>query len=162
MPVVPRLTFSVQGSVASGGGHGGTTNTFDQLYPSVHDRHGLIDMVGWKNVRDLGLGFRYDPDKATSVKLQFHAFGLDSARDAWYGAGGGPNRRPGGVFRDPTGAKGRDLGDEFDVDAARNLNARQTVRAGLGVFRPGRFVRAFNGSATRDQVWGYVQWGYRF
>ena len=162
VPVVRRLTFSAQGSVASGGGHGDTTRAFDPLYPSVHDKHGLLDLATWKNVRDLGLWFRYNADKATSLKLQVHALALDSARDAWYGGNGAANRRPGGVYRDPTGAKGRDLGDEFDVDATRTLNPHQTVRVGVGVFRPGRFVRAFNGSATDDQVWGYVQWAYRF
>lgn len=162
LPVVPKLSFSVQGSVASGGGSGDTTNTFDQLYPSGHDRHGLLDMAGWQNLRDLGLSFRFDPTRATSVKLQFHSLGLDSARDAWYGAGGGPNRRPGGLFLDPTGASGRDLGQEYDLDVSHNLNPHQTVRAGLSLFKPGNFVRSFNGAETRDQLFGYVQFAYRF
>ncbi len=162
VPVARRLTFSAQGSVASGGGHGDTTATFDQLYPSVHDRHGLLDVAAWKNIRDLGLWLRYEPDPKTAVKLQYHGLALDSARDAWYAAGGAANPRPGGVYVDPTGSKGRDLGDEVDVDLTHTLNSHQTIRAGLGVFQPGRFVRAFEGGATKRQVWGYLQWAYRF
>ncbi len=157
-PIAPKLSLSVQGSVASGGGHGDTTNTFDQLYPSGHDRHGLIDQTGWKNVRDFGLWVRYEPDKATSFKLQYHGLALDSARDAWYASNGRQN----GKFVDPTGSRGRDLGDEYDVDMSRKLNVHQSLRAGIGLFVPGRFVRSFTGSATKDQVWGYVQWGYSF
>lgn len=161
-PVAPKLSFSLQGSVASGGGDDDTTNTFDQLYPAGHDRHGLIDMTAWKNVRDLGLWFCYTPDKLTSLKLQYHSLGLDSARDAWYASNGKANGRPGGKFVDPTGARGRDLGDEYDFDFARKLNLHQSLRAGIGLLQPGRFVRSFNGSATKDQVWGYVQWSYSF
>ena len=158
VPVAPRLTFSVQGSVASGGRDGGTSRTFDPLFPSGHDKHGLIDVSGWSNLRDLGLWFRYEPDRATSVKLQYHGFGLDSARDAWYNPAGRVNGR----FLDATGSRGRDLGDEFDVDFSRTLNPHQTVRAGLGVLLPGRFQRSFAGGSSQDEVWAYGQWAYRF
>lgn len=158
VPVAPRLTFSVQGSVASGGRSGGTSRTFDPLFASAHDKHGLIDVSGWSNLRDLGLWFRYEPDRATSVKLQYHGFGLDSARDAWYN----PVGRVNGRFFDATGSRGRDLGDEFDVDFSRTLNPHQTVRAGLGVLVPGRFQRSFTGGSSKEEVWVYGQWAYRF
>ena len=162
LPLAPRFSLSVQGSLASGGGPGGTSHTFDQLYPSAHDRHGLLDLAGWQNLRDLGAWIRYEPDRRTGVKLQYHHLELQSKRDAWYGAGGAPNRGPAGAFVDPTGGSGRDLGDEIDLDATHTVDARGTARAGIGLFRPGSFVRAFNGDATRDQVFGYVQYTYRF
>jgi len=31
----------------------GRRQTFDQLYPTGHDKLGLADQVGWKNIRDL-------------------------------------------------------------------------------------------------------------
>lgn len=51
LPVLRKVTFSVQGSVASGGGDGKTTNISDQIYPSSHDRHALADLAG-RVVRD--------------------------------------------------------------------------------------------------------------
>lgn len=162
VPLAPRLSLSVQGSLASGGGSGGASHTFDQLYPSAHDRHGLLDLAGWQNLRDLGVWVRYEPDRRTGVKLQVHHLELQSKRDAWYGAGGAPNRGPSGAFVDPTGRSGRDLGNEIDLDASHVVDARGTARAGIGLFRPGRFVRSFNGGATRDQVFGYVQYTFRF
>lgn len=162
MPVAPKLSLSLQGSIASGGDPSGTNATFDQLYPSLHDKHGLIDAAGWKNIRDLALWLRYEPDKLTSVKLQYHRLALDSARDAFYGGNGRPNSGRNGVLIDPTGRSGRGIGDEFDVDMTRRLNPHQTVRAGVGVLNPGPFVRALNGGDTRSHVWGYVQWAYNF
>ena len=161
--VARRLTFSAQGSVASGGGPGGTSNTFAPPYPSTHDHYGLVDLVRWENLRALGLWFGYEADRRTRVRLEFHDLNLDSSRDAWYDAStGAPYRRLGGTFDDPTGSRGRHLGDDYDLDLSRSLNARQSVRTGIGLFRPGHFVSSFNGAATRGQVWGYAQYAYCF
>lgn len=152
-----KISVGAQASIASGGGDGDTTHSFDQLYPSGHDKHGIIDSTGWQNVRDLGLWVSYAPDRVTTVKLQYHGLGLDSARDAWYGVFGAVN----GGYNDPTGSHGRDLGDEFDLGFDRKLNAHQVLNAGLGVLVPGKYIRSFPGDA-RDQVYGFVQWQYKF
>ena len=36
----------------------GTRGTFDQLYPTAHDKYGLADQVGWKNIHHLRTGAR--------------------------------------------------------------------------------------------------------
>jgi alginate export protein len=35
----------------------GTRGTFDQLYPTAHDKYGLADQVGWRNIHDLRVGW---------------------------------------------------------------------------------------------------------
>ncbi len=152
-----KITVGGQLSIASGGSSGDTNRTFDQLYPGAHDKHGLMDMSGWQNIRDLGLWVQYAPDKDTKLKFQFHGFGLDSAKDAWYGTNGKKN----GGYLDATGSHGRDVGDELDLGLDRKLNAHQALSAGLGVFLPGKFIRSFSGDA-KDEVYGFVQWSYKF
>ena len=44
----------------------GARQTFDQLYPTGHDKLGLADQVGWKNVHHLREGFEFTPFKATA------------------------------------------------------------------------------------------------
>jgi hypothetical protein len=152
-----KISLGGQLSVASGGGSGDTNRTFDQLYPSGHDRHGLMDMSGWQNIRDLGLWIQYTPDKATKYKLQYHGLGLDSAYDAWYGSNGKKN----GSYVSATGTHGRDVGNEIDLVVDRKMNAHQALSIGLGAFLPGKFIRSFSGDA-KDEVYGFVQWNYKF
>jgi len=152
-----KISFGGQLSVASGGGDSDTNRTFDQLYASGHDKHGLMDMSGWQNVRDLGLWVQYAPDKVSKLKFQYHGLGLDSAKDAWYAGNGKKN----GGYLDATGSKGRDVGDEFDVVYDRKMNAHQALRVGVGAFLPGNFIRSFSGDA-KDEVFGFVQWSYKF
>ncbi len=43
----------------------GVQQTFDQLYPTGHDKQGLADQVGWKNIHDLRTGIEYKPTSQT-------------------------------------------------------------------------------------------------
>ena len=42
-----------------------TRQTFDQLYPTGHDKLGLTDQVGWRNIHHLREGIEITPIKAT-------------------------------------------------------------------------------------------------
>ncbi len=78
-----------------------------------------------------------------------------------YSSSGSANRGADGTFRDATGESGRDIGSEFDLDYTLKLNPHQTFRVGVGLFKPGRFVRNLDRS-TKDQNFGYLQWSYSF
>ena len=39
----------------------GKRQTFDQLYPTPHDKYGLADQVGWKNLHHVRTGFEITP-----------------------------------------------------------------------------------------------------
>jgi hypothetical protein len=41
----------------------GVEGTFDQLYPTGHDRYGLADQVGWRNIDDAHAGVELHPRK---------------------------------------------------------------------------------------------------
>ena len=42
----------------------GTRGTFDQLYPTPHDKYGLADQVGWRNIRHLRAGIELTRGRA--------------------------------------------------------------------------------------------------
>jgi hypothetical protein len=159
--VDPRTTFHLEANAASGGETATTVRTFDNLYPTNHPFYGIMDLQSWRNMRELSVGMEHRVRPNVLLRATAHRFWLQDPRDAWYGAGGAPNRHAGGIFRDPTGLSGRHVGDELDLESVWTLDRRTTVSAGIAVFLPGTFVRNVAGSDDR-QTWGFVQVGTRF
>lgn len=157
-----NLTFIGEVSAASGGKRGNTVLTYDQLYPGNHSKYGQVDVQGFRNMKGLMLGFQYRASAATTFRFEFHKFALMAADDAWYGDNGKPNSGVGGTFIDPSGTSGRDVGHEFNVTVGHKLSDQAAIDAGVGLFKPGRFVSAFANSGDRNQVWGFFQVRYKF
>ena len=44
----------------------GTRGTFDQLYPTPHDKYGLADQVGWRNIHHVRAGVELTPVQGTA------------------------------------------------------------------------------------------------
>lgn len=150
-----RLYF--EANAASGGPGTSKSETFDNLYPTNHRFYGSMDLQAWKNMREFVVGWQHKLGPAIDFHVHGHLFGLMDARDAWYGAAGTPNKRVGGVFRDPSGASGKDVGAELDVEFAMRLDKRSTLQFGIGIFEPGKFVERMNGGEADRQTWCYVQ-----
>lgn len=157
----PKTGIYLLGNAASGGGDSDTHRTFDTLYPTSHNLYGLADMVGWQNSRELSFGVTHRPRANLSLRVAYHHFWLDDAKDAWYNALGAPNRRVGGVFVDPTGQSGRDLGGEVDLEAVYAFRKSITFSGGVASFSPGDFVRRVGGD-DKTQFFGYLQAQFRF
>lgn len=145
-------------AAASGGRRGNTVLTFDQAYASNHSRYGIMDMQGWRNMTGLTLGANFKPTKKLALNVEFNQFGLWAADDAWYSDGGKANSG----FNDPSGNSGKDVGQEFNLMATYTVDTKSTFEAGLGLFKPGNFVKSFANKGDRDQVWGYLQYRIRF
>ena len=155
--VNPKWRLYGELAAASGGGDDDVSRTFDQIYASNHSRFGVMDMQGWRNMTGLSLGANYRPTSKISVSFEYHRFGLWDDSDAWYGDGGSRN----GSFVDPTGSSGREVGQEFDLFGSVAIDSRSQLEAGIGLFQPGIFIESFPGRG-KDQVWGYVQYRFRF
>lgn len=112
----------------------GTSHTFNHLYPFGHYYMGWADLVGRQNIHDLNLHLYFYPTQWTTIWLQYHRFWLASATDALYSAGGVPLRR------DPTGAAGRDLGNEFDIVVNFHLTRQSDILFGYSKLFGGEFL----------------------
>ncbi len=114
----------------------GVRGTFDQLYPTAHDKYGLADQVGWKNIHHLRTGLEVRPHAKLALAGGYHSFWLASATDALYNAGGAvhrahPDRRAGS----PRRAGARHPGDLHAIaahPAARRLRAHLHRRVSQG------------------------------
>ena len=94
-PAARRRTLTAEYNYASGDADpaDGIRGTFDQLYPTAHDKYGLADQVGWRNIRHIRIGFDITPIKATPITVNYHSYWLAEKRDALYAASGTPLAR---------------------------------------------------------------------
>jgi hypothetical protein len=112
-----------------------TRGTFDQLYASGHDKHGLADQVGWRNIHDLRMGFDLSPLTATPIAVDYHSYWLGERRDALYGSGGAV------VARVASGATSTRVGQEIDLQVLRPLSRQLSLAAGYSHLFAGPFLK---------------------
>jgi hypothetical protein len=114
----------------------GIRGTFDQLYPTAHDKYGLADQVGWKNIHDLRAGLEFKPRATLAMSGGYHSFWLANSHDALYSAAGAVLGRISG------GAPSRHIGQELDVQATYTPSARVSVTGGYAHLFTGAFLKA--------------------
>ncbi len=114
----------------------GTYTTFNQMFPFGHYYQGWSDVIGRQNMHDIGAYLGFWPTKWMVLRLQYHHLELAAAKDALYNIGGLPYRR------DPTGAAGRNVGDDVSFIGNFHVDAHNDILAGYGHLFPGRFLRS--------------------
>jgi hypothetical protein len=114
----------------------GIRGTFDQLYPTAHDKYGLADQVGWKNIHDLRAGLEFKPRSTLAMSGGYHSFWLANNRDALYSASGTV------LARVSDGVPSRHVGQELDVQATYTPSARVSVTGGYAHLFTGAFLQA--------------------
>lgn len=153
--LAPRTKAWVEFNAASGGASKGKNRTFDNLLPTNHKFYGSMDLMAWKNMNEVAAGVSHKTGKDGELKLHGHWFSLRDPRDAWYGASGAALRR------DATGASGRDVGWEIDLEYAHQVDARNQIHAGIASFQPGKFVDRLTPGKADSQTWLYLSWSWK-
>ncbi len=134
--VAPHLIAEYNYASGDADGTDGVRGTFDPLYASGHDKYGLADQVGWRNIRHVRVGVDATLLPATPVSVNWHHYQLANAADALYAASGAV------VARMPGGAAGGSVGQEFDAQVVRPLTPQLTLAAGYAHLLPGTFLKA--------------------
>jgi hypothetical protein len=132
----------------------GRRGTFDQLYPTPHDKYGLADQVGWRNVRHLRAGIEVTPWKGLPVVANYHSWWLNEKRDGLYAAGGALLARVAG------GAASAHVGQELDIQATKALTPQLLVAAGYAHIFAGAFLEEATPGASYSHP--YVMATYVF
>ena len=133
--VVPRLAAEYNYASGDADPADGIRGTFDPLYPTAHDKYGLADQVGWRNIHHVRTGVELTPFKATPIVVNFHEYWLAERRDALYAASGAA------LARVADGARSRRVGREIDVQISRPLFPQLALTAGYSHLIPGAFLR---------------------
>ena len=129
--------------------------TFDQLYPASHGVFGLVDLLGWRNLRQVRGGLEVSPKRTMKATFDFRTLHLASEYDGLYGSTSSVL-----VKAPKKGALSTDVGKE--VDASFRFAARRNVEigAGYGHLFAGNFLK--QNSAGSSASLGYTFATYRF
>jgi hypothetical protein len=128
--------------------------TFDTIYPTGHDRFGLADQFGWKNIHHLRFGFEALVFPRFTFRSSYHNFWLASATDGLFSPSGAL------ITRLPNGAGGRRVGQEFDVQAVWAVRPDVALNFGYAHLIPGRFLETATPGA--DFRYPFMQMTYTF
>ena len=126
---------------------------FDVLYPTAHDKYGMADQVGWKNINHIGLIAEVKARPSVIFQAKVHDWWLASARDGLYNSGGAL------LVRDVTGSSGKHIGEEIDFQVLWNHKTNIAIGAGMGHMFPGKFVKRT--TPGHSYTFPYVQLTYR-
>lgn len=139
--VTPKLGWSpkwmLEYNYASGDKNptDGKRGTFDQLYPTGHDKIGFADQVGWRNVHNVQIAGLLKPNPKWAITPRYHWLWLASARDAMYAANGNA------VAQDKTGAAGSYIGTEIDLTATYAATKQMSIAFGYAHLFPGTYLK---------------------
>jgi hypothetical protein len=127
--------------IASGGQRNNPGDTFDQLFPSGHDKFGIIDAIGRQNIIDVHPGFTLTllENKPGAERLtlltQYRQFWRESDQDAVYTSSGS-------ILRASGGSNASAIGGEFDMQVDWQLCRHISAYAGYCHFFHGAFISA--------------------
>jgi len=153
-PWQPRVGVEVSYASGDDDPDDGKWETFDGVFGAIDRVYGRINFFSWMNLEDYQLSFSCKPLRRVKIALDYHFFRLAEARDAWYWCSGRPARQ------DPTGAAGKDLGQEIDVIVSYAHSKHLKLMAGYAHFFPGTFIERTGASPGAD--WCFLQTLYSF
>jgi hypothetical protein len=149
----PRVFL--EGNYASGTKNpsGRNWNTFDQIYPSNHDKFGFADVVGRRNLVQFRTGIEEKPTTKWMFKQAFEGYWLATSNDNFYASGGSI-----AVAAHP-GANPH-IGNELDLVAG--YQPTRGVNFGFGYAR--MFAGQFLQTTTKghDYSYPYAYFEYNF
>jgi hypothetical protein len=152
--MTPRLTGEYNYASGDSSPSDGVRGTFDQLYPTPHDKYGLADQIGWKNVHHARAGFELTPYKGLPVTTNYHTWWLADTHDGLYNAASVP------IARISSGAANRHVGQEIDVQVAKSLFPQLQVAGGYAHIFTGAFLKEATPGASYSHP--YVMVTYVF
>lgn len=148
--VFVKYDFASGDSNPTDGVHG----TFDQLYPNIHDHHGLADQIAWQNLKSVRTGVKVSVRGNWVLATAYNGWWLANATDGFYNSSGVI------VARDPKGLSGTHVGNEYDVQTSYRLDRNLELGVGGGYIRSGDFL--LRTRHARSYTYPYVMVNYNF
>lgn len=148
LPWAPKLLAEFNHASGDRNPRDGVVQTFDQLYPTNHDKYGLMDLVGLKNMNNVRLGLSGKPFPRVTLSSDFHWFFRDAREAAWFSASGT-------TVRAANVQAGRQIGEEIDLTATVKITQNLNGLIGYSHFFAGPFIQ--DTGSNDDADFFYVQ-----
>ena len=151
--VVPRVFL--EGNYASGTKDpaGRNWNTFDQLYPSNHDKYGFADQVGRRNLEQFRTGVEENIGSKWKFKQALEGYWLATTHDNFYASSGAI-----AVAAHP-GASPH-IGNEFDAVAEYLPNKGINMGFGYAHLFAGQFLKTAGLHQDYGYPYAYVEYNF--
>jgi len=152
----PRLGLEYDFASGDSDPNDHNSESFQNLFPSNHDKYGFMDEFSWRNLHDLRMQLNARAIKGLDLELDFHAFWLADTHDFWYRANGISTLRT----KTPDGRDVRTIGarnfagEEIDLTATYELAKNVKLQAGYSHFFAGPYLRDTGPSSDAD--FGYL------
>jgi hypothetical protein len=149
----PRIF--IEGNYASGTKNpaGRNWNTFDQLYPSSHDKYGFTDQVGRRNLVQFRVGVEESVTQKWKFKQALEGFWLATSNDNFYASSGAIS-----VPAHP-GAS-RHIGNELDLVAEYTLNKGLNFGFGYARLFAGQFLKTTTPGHDYSYPFAFVEYNF--
>jgi Alginate export len=153
--VVAAPRVFIEGNYASGtkNPNGRDWNTFDQLYPSNHDKFGFADQVGRRNLVQFRVGVEENLTKRWKFKQALEGFWLATSHDNFYASSGAI-----AVAANP-GAS-RHIGNEVDLIADYQMNKGLNFGFGYARLFSGQFLKTTTQGHDYSYPFAYVEYNF--
>lgn len=156
IPWTPRLGLEYDFASGDRNPNDGKSQSFQNLYPSNHEKYGFMDEFSWRNIHDARVQLNAKPVKKLDLELDYHAFWLADTHDYWYRSNGLSALRT----RTPDGRDVRTIGarnfagQEIDLTATWEATKNVKVQAGYSHFFAGGYLADTGPSDDAD--FGYL------
>jgi hypothetical protein len=156
--------FGLEYDFASGDSdpNDGDSESFQNLFPSNHEKYGFMDEFSWRNIHDLRAQINIKPAKKLDLEFDYHAFWLADTHDFWYRSNGISTLRT----RTPDGRDVRTIGasnfagQEIDLTATYEVTKNMKVQTGYSHFFAGDYLA--DTGAHDDAEFVYVMTTFSF
>jgi alginate export protein len=151
-----RPRFASEYNFASGDRNktDGRRQTFDQLFATGHDKYGLSDQVGWRNIHHIREGVQLYPSTRWQASVRYHSWWLASTSDALYDASGNA------IVPATAGVTSRHVGQEIDAQAIVAASRRLSVAGGFAHIFPGSFLEAATPGHSYSRPYASINVGF--
>jgi hypothetical protein len=148
----PRVFVESNHASGTKSQNGRTWGTFDQIYPSSHNKLDFADQVGFRNIDQVRVGVQEKPGRGWSITETYESFWRASRQDGLYASSG--------ALSVPNTARtyGRHIGQEVDVVCVYTWRKTAEIGFGYGHLFTGRFLRSAGRSAGYNYPFAYLEW----
>lgn len=159
----PRLALIYSFGSGDRSSADGSSNTFQNLFPTNHLFYGYMDLSSLQNLHDIRLAYTLKPTTTSVIALEAHSHFLNHTTDFWYNVAGVPRNvataavGSGGSYRiNPS--YGSHVGDELDLVAGWTFRPYAQIEAAACHYFRGNYVKESLASVgSKDASYVYVQ-----
>ncbi len=151
----PRVYLESNYASGTKNPNGRTWSTFDQLYPSNHDKLEFADQLGRKNIQQIRTGAEETVGRRWKLKQAYVNLWLATTHDAMYASSGAIS-----IPADPA-AKSRHLGQEIDLMVEHDVSHALHAGFGYARFFTGEFLRTATQGKDFNYPFVYLTYSFR-